>query len=70
IGRFIHFYNYRRPHMSIAYKIPAVAHTEQGEQEKRWKNSFYTGKSDTDGKNIVTLPGQTASPEEGVNRCP
>ena len=70
IGRFIHFYNYRRPHMSIAYKIPAVAHTEQGEQEKRWKNSFYTGKSDTDGKNIVTLPGQTTSPEEGVNRCP
>ena len=28
IGRFIHFHNYRRPHMSIGYKIPAVAHME------------------------------------------
>ena len=26
IERYIHFYNYRRPHMSIGYKIPAVVH--------------------------------------------
>ena len=26
IPRFIQFYNYRRPHMSIGYKAPAVAH--------------------------------------------
>ena len=37
IGRYIHFYNYRRPHMSIGYKIPAVAHLEQGEQKRMWK---------------------------------
>ena len=34
IGRYIHFYNYRRPHMSIGYKIPAVAHLETGAQKK------------------------------------
>ncbi len=34
IGRFIHSYNYRRPHMSIGYKIPAVAHMETGPQKK------------------------------------
>ena len=29
-----HFYNHRRPHMSIGYKIPAVAHLEKGIQKK------------------------------------
>lgn len=37
IGRYIHFYNYYRPHMSIGYKVPAVAHLEQGEQKRMWK---------------------------------
>lgn len=37
IGRYIHFYNFHRPHMSIGYKVPAVVHGEQGEQEKKWK---------------------------------
>lgn len=37
IGRYIHFYNYRRPHMSIGYKIPAVAHLEKGIQKKMWQ---------------------------------
>jgi len=34
IERYIHFYNYRRPHMSIGYKAPAVVHLEQGGAEK------------------------------------
>ena len=34
IARYIHFYNHRRPHMSIGYKIPAVAHLEKGIQKK------------------------------------
>lgn len=46
ISRYIHFYNYRRPHMSIGYKIPAVAHLEQGEQKKMWKNKVYSPKRD------------------------
>ena len=37
IGRYIHFYNHFRPHMSIGYKVPAVAHLERGEQKKMWK---------------------------------
>ena len=34
IGRYIHFYNNSRPHMSIGYKVPAQAHLEQGEQKR------------------------------------
>ena len=45
IERYIHFYNYHRPHMSIGYKVPAVAHLEQGEQKKMWKNKIYPPKS-------------------------
>ncbi len=41
IARFISFYNYRRPHMSIDYKTPEQAHNEQGEQRKRWKTKVY-----------------------------
>ena len=47
IERYIHFYNYRRLHMSIGYKVPAVAHLEQGEQKKMWKNEIYPPKSAT-----------------------
>ena len=45
IERYIHFYNYHRPHMSIGYKVPAVVHLEQGEQKKMWKNKIYPQKS-------------------------
>ena len=44
IPRFIHFYNYRRPHMSIGYKVPATAHLEHGEQKRMWKNKIYPRK--------------------------
>ena len=47
IERYIHFYNYHRPHMSIGYKVPAVAHLEQGEQKKMWKNKIYPQKNVT-----------------------
>lgn len=41
ISRFIQFYNYRRPHMSIGYKTPSEVHLEHGEQKKMWKNKIY-----------------------------
>ena len=66
IERYIHFYNYRRPHMSIGYKIPAVVHLEQGEQKKMWKNKIYPKKDSTNENNIVSLPSRTNSLGEGV----
>ena len=66
ISRYIHFYNYYRPHMSIGYKIPAVVHLEQGEQKKMWKNKIYPKKDSTNENNSVSLPGRTNSPGEGV----
>ena len=62
IGRFIHFYNYRRPHMSIGYKIPAVAHLEQGEQKRMWKNKIYPKKQTQNENNAVSLPSRTICP--------
>ena len=66
ISRYIHFYNYYRPHMSIGYKIPAVVHLEQGEQKKMWKNKIYPKKDSTNENNSVSLPSRTNSPGEGV----
>ena len=40
IGRYIYFYNYRRPHMSIGNKPPALAHMEQGEQKVSQMNKM------------------------------
>ena len=62
IPRYIHFYNHHRPHMSIGYKVPAVAHLEQGEQKRMWKNKNYPKREDTNGKDVVSLPRQTSKP--------
>ena len=70
IPRYIHFYNYRRPHMSIGYKVPAVAHLEQGEQEKMWKNKIYPKKQDENENNVVSLPSQMTSPGDSVSQRP
>ena len=70
IGRFIHFYNYNRPHRSLGYKIPAVAHMEQGEQHKKWKNKIYPRKEDENGKDVVSLSSQTTSSGESLCQQP
>ena len=67
IGRFIHFYNYRRPHMSIGYKIPAVVHTETGPQKKMWKKNNYPKKAYNNGNNEISLPCQTTGADDGCN---
>ena len=66
IGRYIHFYNCRRPHMSIGYKTPAVAHLEQGEQKRMWKNKIYPEKQTGNENIFVSLPGRTTSLGNGV----
>ena len=59
IEKYIHFYNNRRPHMSIAYKVPALAHMEAGPQKKMWKSKFYKKKKCTNGNNEKPFPCQT-----------
>jgi len=59
IGRFIHFYNYHRPHMGIGYKIPAVVHVETGPQKKMWKKKIYPEKPYSNGNNEITLQRRT-----------
>ena len=55
----IHFYNYHRLHMSIGFKTPAVAHLEQGEQQKMWKNKDYPKKQNENENYVVSLPSRT-----------
>ena len=59
IPRFINFYNNARPHMSIGYKMPAVAHMEQGEQKRMWKKRIYRQNNDVDENNGISLPSST-----------
>ena len=37
IGRYIDFYNDKRPHASIGMKVPCKVHLEAGPQKKMWK---------------------------------
>lgn len=67
IGRFIHFYNYRRPHMSIGYKIPAVVHMETGPQKKMWKKKIYPEKVCNKGNNAISLPCRTTGADDCSN---
>lgn len=68
IGRYIHFYNYRRPHMSIGYKIPAMVHLEQGMQKQMWQKKKYLSTSYNKEKEDISLQSRTTSTGEGICR--
>lgn len=53
IGRYIHFYNHRRPHMSIGNKVPALVHLEQGEQKNMWERQKKVANKPQCGGNVV-----------------
>jgi transposase InsO family protein len=40
IERFITFYNNDRPHMSIGFQTPTVAHQQVGAQQRHWKGYY------------------------------
>ena len=67
IGRYIHFYNYCRPHMSIGYKIPAQVHLERGEQKRMWKQKKYALKCVQNENYDVSSQGRTTG--SGENAC-
>ena len=64
IGRYIHFYNYHRPHMSIGYKIPAIAHLENGVQIKKWQKKKYPAKENREQE----YPLSFAKPNNRIGR--
>lgn len=68
LERYIHFYNYYRPHMSIGYKVPAVAHLEQGKQKRMWKRKNYSKKEHMNEKKNVLLQSRTESQGESLRR--
>ena len=67
IDRYIHFYNCRRPHMSLGYKIPAVVHLEKGVQKKMWRTKEYPPKSSKKEEDAIYLQSRATSKGEG--RC-
>ena len=64
IDRYIHFYNYYRPHMSIGYKTSAVVHSETGVQKKMWKSEKISLKNDDVQNNDVSLSSRTIGTDE------
>jgi putative transposase len=58
IGRFIKFYNTRRPHMSIGMITPESAHHQYGKQNKMWKTKVFTPKNNQEQKKDVFLYSQ------------
>lgn len=57
VANAIHAYNHVRPHSSIEYLTPAVAHTKTGELKRLWKNYPWYSKNNSEKRaNFATQP--------------
>ena len=55
IEKFVVFYNEKRPHMSVGYKVPSDVHLEEGKQTRKWKTPKYTSKKQENEKEPLFL---------------
>lgn len=70
IGKYIDFYNNRRPHMSIGLKVPSQAHKEVGEQKKTWNNKKKYNNVSKNGGKVLPLPSRTTCPGKSESQLP
>ena len=66
IERYIYFYNYRRPHMSVGYKTPGIVHGEKETQIKMWRNKRKPVKSNEKEMDTIALQSRTTNLSEGL----
>lgn len=66
IERYIYFYNYRRPHMSVGYKTPGIVHGEKETQIKMWRNKRKPVKSNEKERDTIALQSRTTNLSEGL----
>lgn len=58
IGKFIRFYNEKRPHMSIGMQTPNCTHEQSGPQNKMWKSKIYKKKVTENPDIVIDLQTQ------------
>ena len=66
IERYIYFYNYRRPHMSVGYKTPGIVHGEKETQIQMWRNKRKPVKSNEKEMDTIALQSRTTNLSEGL----
>lgn len=58
IAQVIEIYNKHRPHLSLNYKTPLVAHWETGVQHRKWKNYYKSKNKENINQKISEMTGE------------
>lgn len=58
IAQVIEIYNNHRPHLSLDYKTPLVAHRETGVQQRKWKNYYKSKNKENINQKISEMTGE------------
>ena len=58
IAHVIDIYNTQRPHLSLDYQTPAVAHNQTGIQKQRWKNYYKSKNKEDINTKIAEMTGE------------